>query len=113
MRLLKDQDWRAYLAGGDETSRELLEGDSPLVSAMNDADRFFSYEQYASEPDLGPVPAILGVNAHMYLLAAARTALSGHQAAVFPLVRTALESGCYAYLTAKTPELGTVWIERH
>jgi hypothetical protein len=46
-------------------------------------------------------------------LGAARMALSGHPAAVFPLMRAALESASYGYLMEQQPGLSEVWGNRH
>jgi hypothetical protein len=40
-------------------------------------------------------------------------ALSGHEAAVYPLLRTALESACYALVITRKPELAATWSARH
>lgn len=39
--------------------------------------------------------------------------MSGHEAAVYPLLRTALESACYAHLINNKPDLAPVWSSRH
>ncbi|EMK3529561.1 hypothetical protein V8099_003778 [Pseudomonas aeruginosa] len=53
------------------------------------------------------------MNAYQLFLAGLRMALSGHCAAVFPLLRTALESAAYASLMTHKPELQKVWTRRH
>jgi len=39
--------------------------------------------------------------------------MTGHVVAVFPVLRTALESACYGYLVAKDPGLAEIWSNRH
>jgi hypothetical protein len=56
---------------------------------------------------------LLGVNGYMMWLAAIRNALSGHAAAVFPLLRIALESICYWAKIESDASLATIWLERH
>jgi hypothetical protein len=55
----------------------------------------------------------LALNAHFMFLASVRTAISGHPAAIFPTLRTALESACYALLIADDARLSDIWRSRH
>ncbi|ABO59773.1 hypothetical protein LA345_40465 (plasmid) [Burkholderia vietnamiensis] len=62
----------------------------------------------------GPIEAhMLSLNAFQILLAGGRIALTGHASAMFPVLRTALESACYAFMILARPELAQVWRERH
>jgi hypothetical protein len=102
----------AYLAAADETTAELLASDDRLVGTLREYDIHFRTRLWsAGAPDAMPV--VLFVNAYQLFLAGVRTALSGHSAAVFPLLRTALESAAYGGLIAAKPELTTVWTDRH
>lgn len=62
---------------------------------------------------IDPFASLLVVNAHMLYLAGMRQALTGHLAVVFPVVRSSLESACYAYLIARDPSLSDAWADRH
>lgn len=55
----------------------------------------------------------LALNSHFLFLASVRTAISGHPAAIFPTLRTALESACYALLIAEDARLNEIWRSRH
>lgn len=76
-------------------------------------DEIFQDEIFSCEYDLNPVAGFLSMNSYMLLLSTVRQALSGHLVTVFPIVRTALESACYAYLIAHNEEMGKIWLNRH
>ena len=59
------------------------------------------------------ISLVLLINAYQMFPAGVRTALGGHTAAVFPLLRTALESAAYGALIAAKPELSSIWTNRH
>ncbi|OBQ69629.1 hypothetical protein EFV37_35060 (plasmid) [Mesorhizobium loti] len=102
-----------YMAAADETMRDLREADSPLLKALLQYDAYFRRDLWEH---VSPTPAfafVLFLNAYQMFLGAARMALSGHPAAVFPLVRTALESASYGYLMEQQPALSEVWGNRH
>ncbi|MFG6667087.1 hypothetical protein ACGK9R_08250 [Halomonas sp. HNIBRBA4712] len=102
----------SYMAAADETTAELLASHDPIVAALREYDTYFReglWRQY--QPSA--VPLMLCMNAYQLFLASSRMALSGHCAAVFPLLRTALESAAYASLMTQKPELQEVWTRRH
>lgn len=102
-----------YMKMADETAAELLAGNDPLVAALRQYDEYMRadlWSQTTVTPGLGYV---LSMNACMMFLAGTRMALSGHSVAVFPLLRTALESASYAVLIHRKPELSDVWSKRH
>lgn len=102
-----------YMAAADETVRELQAADSPLLKVLLQYDAYFRRDLWEH---VAPTPAfalVLFFNAYQMFLGAARMALSGHPAAVFPLVRTALESASYGYLMEQQPALSEVWGNRH
>ncbi len=102
----------AYLAAADETTAELLASNDPLVATLREYDLHFRTRLWsAGAPDA--MALILFMNAYQLFLASVRAALSGHSVAVFPLLRTALESAAYGGLIAAKPELTTVWTDRH
>lgn len=96
----------------DETSAELLKGNSPIVIVLRQYETYFR-ENLWHAPLPTPVALALGMNAYQIFLAAFRMALSGHPAAVFPLLRTALENAAYSYLIQKNPQLQEIWLQRH
>lgn len=76
-------------------------------------DEIFQKEIFSQEFDARPAASLLAMNSYTLLLSAVQQALSGHIVAVFPVVRTALESACYAYLIAHNEDMENTWINRH
>ncbi len=113
MRFEHDLTLRDYLASADETTRDLLSEPNEFVAAAALADKLFAEDLWAGDIDLPPVPALLALDAYMVLLSAIRTAMSGHERAIYPLLRTALESGCYVHRMVQEPDLQDVWLNRH
>ncbi|MEA9605995.1 hypothetical protein QY702_05900 [Xanthomonas campestris pv. plantaginis] len=112
MRIVIKGGIESYMAAADETTAELLASHDPIVAALREYDTYFReglWRQY--QPPA--VPLVLCMNAYQLFLASSRMALSGHCAAVFPLLRTALESAAYASLIMHKPELQDVWTRRH
>lgn len=81
-----------------------------LVSQMDD---IFHDEIFLHPLSGNPTADLLIINAYTLLLAAVREALTGHVVCVFPVVRAALESSCYAYLIASDDSRADVWLDRH
>lgn len=52
-------------------------------------------------------------HAHSLYLASCNLVLGGHLSAIFPLLRTAMESAIYGYLFNKEPGLSEAWLGRH
>lgn len=102
-----------YMAAADETAAELLAGGDGLVSALRRYDDYLRRDLWAHVSRTSAIGFILQMNAYMVFLAGVRMALSGHPAAVFPLLRTALESAGYGLLIERDPALADVWTHRH
>lgn len=113
MRLVLDKSLEDYLNGADETTRTLLAENGPLIQALRQTHDFFPRVLWAHSKQRGAVSQIVAMNSFMLFLAGARTALSGHQAAIFPILRTALEAACYSYLMSEDENLERVWLNRH
>lgn len=58
------------------------------------------------------IPALLSINSQSMLLAACRTAMSGHAAPTYALLRGCLESALYALHMVKKPKAEGVWLAR-
>lgn len=101
-----------YIDHTNETTAALRAENGPLLRMLREFDAYFVKTLWRDAKELSPVAAFLSMNAYMVYLAGVRTALTGHVVAVFPLLRTALESACYAYLIAKQPELTEIWMNR-
>lgn len=114
MKFLLEHSLRDYVSLGDDTTRKLLEADSPLVAAIEEYYQFFQNGLWTAEDlKMSPHQIFLSLQSFMTWTAAVRMALSGHAAATFPLFRTALEAACYAYLMKDDDDLEKVWSNRH
>lgn len=102
-----------YLAAADETLQEIQGADTPLVKTLFQYDAYFRRDLWEHASATPPLACVLYLNAYQMFLAAARMALSGHPVAVFPLLRTSLESASYGYLLEQQPALAGVWTHRH
>ncbi|WP_199559641.1 hypothetical protein [Paracoccus sediminilitoris] len=103
----------SYMASADETAAELLRGDNSLVAALRHYDDYLRSGLWAHVPRSSAIGFVLQMNAYMVFLAGVRMALSGHAAAVYPLLRTALESASYGLLIERDPGLADIWTHRH
>jgi hypothetical protein len=104
---------RQYVATADECQQELLSSEGPLVAVLLRYDDYFRRDLWQHAPLPQAFTLLLFLNAYQLFLAGARVALSGHPAAVFPLMRTALESASYGFLLQQQPELSAIWSNRH
>jgi len=104
---------RQYMAMADECVQELWISKSRIVAVLLQYDDYFQHDlwQLVSLPQTFAL--LLFLNAYQLFLAGARMALSGHPAAIFPLMRTALESASYGLLLEQQPALTEIWSNRH
>ena len=102
-----------YLDTADAIAAEVRGEGGPLLDLLRDFHTYFARTLWRGGDGLPPAAAMLSMSAFLTYLAGVRVAISGHAAAVFPVLRTALESACYAYLIAKSPELADIWLCRH
>lgn len=111
MQFLIDKSIDDYLAFSDERTRSFLNSPPQIFELVRNVDTLIR-EVWAETLDAKIVPAFLNMNAYFSYLAAVRTAISGHVSCVFPLVRAALESACYAFMLTKDETLQSVWMNR-
>lgn len=102
-----------YIEAANEVTAGLLSSDSKALNALRALHSFFAESLWKDTVDDRPTPLILSLNSFTLFLAGIRMALSGHAIAVFPLLRTALESACYGFLMAKDESLEPIWTNRH
>ncbi|EPR21206.1 hypothetical protein L907_17560 [Agrobacterium sp. C13] len=104
---------RDYIDGGHANLTETMSTPSPWLSAIEDCYAFFKDGLLTGEQDVTPTGAVLLMNSFMLYVSAIRMALTGHAAATYPLLRTALESVCYGHLMACDAEVERIWLDRH
>ena len=102
-----------YLSATLENSNDHAQEHPQLMHMVLQMDQIFQKEIFGHEFDVRPITGFLALNSYTLLLSVVRQALSGHLVAVFPIVRTALESACYAYLIAHNEEMEQIWLNRH
>lgn len=108
--------FRAYLNAGTENLDDILAAGSPFLTMMDDIDSYL--REYVSKPAVAPDELVIHsmlINARFLLMTAFRVGLTGHAAGVHPILRTALETACYALLMAEdeTQSLTEIWISRN
>ena len=101
-----------YFIAARDAEKELLDGEFPLVEGIRKYHDFFVDHVFSETNPLSPVQALLAMDAFMIFLSSIRVAMSGHGAAMFPLLRTALEASCYALLTGDSVEHREIWLKR-
>lgn len=108
-----DDSFRAFLTACTENQDEVLAQNSPYVAMMDALDSFLL--THITNPSVVPSDLVmhaLRINARFMLLTAYRIGLTGHAAAVYPTLRTALENACYAFLMSQDESLSDVWMKR-
>ncbi|MFI3044473.1 hypothetical protein [Pseudomonas coronafaciens] len=108
-----DDSFRAFLTACNENQDEILAGDSHYVAMMDALDSYL--RKHITGPENVPddlVVHTLRLNARYLLMTGFRIGLTGHAAGVFPTLRTALETACYAFLMSKDDSLSDVWMQR-
>lgn len=101
-----------YVRNGNANTDGLLAGHHPLMPLVRRYYDFFATTLWSEGQHVAEVPMFLSTNAFMIWTSGVRMAMSGHETAVYPLFRTALESACYALLITLKPELEAVWSDR-
>lgn len=102
-----------YLKATSENIDDHFKQPPDLMHLVIQMDEIFQNEIFSHEFDANAFASFLGMNSYTILLSAVRQALSGHTVTVFPLVRTALESACYAYLIAHDKKAENMWLNRN
>ncbi|WP_024696834.1 hypothetical protein [Pseudomonas avellanae] len=111
-----DDSFRAYLNAGTENLDEIQAAGSPFLTVMDDLDSYL--REHVSGPAVAPDELVMHsmlINARFLLMTAFRVGLTGHAAGVHPILRTALETACYALLMAEdqTQSLTEIWMSRN
>ena len=102
-----------YFVAAREVEQELLGGEFPLMSGLRRYHEFFVDHVFSETNPLSPVQALLAMDAFMIFLSSIRVAMSGHGAAMFPILRIALEAACCALLVGDSEELREIWLKRN
>lgn len=101
-----------YFDFADQANQEFLNCDSEFLRTFKIFHEIFSGKILRGENFPNLLPASLAINSYMLYNAGLRIACSGHSAAIFPTLRTALESACYAFLISHNSDLEKIWLSR-
>jgi hypothetical protein len=113
MRVLPMGPFEQYFKASDEVEKASLLEDAEGLRGLRVVHDYIADLLQRHGDAVGPLAVFLEFNSFMLLLAGMRTAISGHAAAIFPVLRTALESASYAYLMIDDQSLETIWSNRH
>lgn len=103
-----------YFVAARDVEKEVMDGNPPLLAGLRRYHEFFVKHDVFSETNAcSPFQGLLAMNAFMIYLSAVRVAMSGHGAAMFPLLRAALEASCYAFLVGESEDLRETWLKRN
>lgn len=108
-----DDSFRAFLTACTENQDEVLAQNSPYVAMMDALDSFLL--THITNPSVVPSDLVmhaLRINSRFMLMTGFRIGLTGHAAGVYPTLRTALETACYAFLMSHDEALSDVWMKR-
>jgi hypothetical protein len=111
VELILDKTITDYLRFGDENTKSFL--DSPpeifkLIVKVDGLLRLILSDTKNSEV----IPKFLHMNSYFSFMAAVRLAISGHVNAVFPTIRSSLESACYGFICARDTSNISIWVNR-
>jgi hypothetical protein len=84
-----------------------------LMYLIHNMDDFFRNEVFIDGLVMNPISSLLCMNALMQFNASTNQALSGHVVTVFPIVRSALEAACYAFIISQDDKNSAVWYNRN
>ena len=101
-----------YFVAARDVETELLGGNSPLMCGLRRYHEYFVEHVFCETNPLSPIQSLLAMDAFMIYLSGIRVAMSGHGAAMFPLLRTALEASCYAFLFGESDKHREIWLKR-
>ena len=103
----------SYFEAADEVLQKNLQEPPIMMQLIQGIDELIRNEIFLDNTEINVFGANLAMSSYMMFLAAVRQALSGHEAAVFPLARASLEAACYALLISDDDELANIWANRH
>lgn len=102
-----------YLQTADETAAEIQHSDHEAFLLLEECADYLDTLLDSGMSEFDDVVWPLAANAQFLFLSAVRTALSGHLTAIFPQLRTSLESACYALVTSTDAKTARLWGQRN
>jgi len=111
MQVVIDKGIQDYLNFANDCASAVLKSPPVTFDLLKDVDLLIR-EIWGSPVQADAFSMFLCMNGYYLFMAAVRMATAGHVAAIHPLVRSALESACYAFLLTKDASLVTIWANR-
>ena len=108
-----EQGFRDYIEIGQANLAAMMSEPCPLLSGVERYCAFLQKDLLTGEQEVTPTAALLFMNGYMLYQSSIATALTGHAAAIYPLLRTALESACYGYVMRTDTAIERLWLNRH
>lgn len=108
-----EQGFRDYIEIRQANLAAIMSGRCPLLSGVERYCAFLQKDLLKGEQEVTPTAAFLFMNSYMLYQSSIETALTGHAAAIYPLMRTALESACYGYVMRTDTAIERLWLNRH
>ncbi|NKM58468.1 hypothetical protein GFL21_28905 [Rhizobium anhuiense] len=108
-----EQGFRDYIRIAQGNVTVSMAKPSPLLAGVERFCDFFQKDLLTGEQELTPTAGFLLMHSFMLYEGSVATALTGHAVAIYPLLRTALESGCYGYLMRSDTAVEALWLNRH
>lgn len=102
-----------YLEGAQQNMNEFMSDITFAQEVIIDVERYLTRELWVGELDICDEVGQLCSNAYSMWLAGVMLAAGGHPTAVPSVLRTGLESACYAVLIHESPDLAAVWRNRN
>lgn len=102
-----------YLQVADDTAAEVLNSNNEAFLLLEEGAEHLSELLRLPLDKTDDVVWPLAANACFLFFSAVRTALSGHPTAIFPLLRTSLESACYALVASTDEKAAPLWSQRN
>lgn len=109
----KFEPFENYFVAANKAEKEILNEQSPLMSGLRRYFSFFVENVFSETSPLPPIQVMLAAHSFLLYLGSIRVAMSGHGAAMFPLLRTVLEASCYAFLVGDSIEHQKTWLNRN
>lgn len=102
-----------YLEIADETAAEVRNSNNEAFLLLEECADHLNKLLRSPLKEADEVVWQLAANSCFVFFSAVRTAISGHPTAIFPLLRTALESACYALVASSDKKAALLWEQRN
>ncbi len=113
MKFKSSKSFDDYFSIAEQNTRDVIEENSPFLIATKEYHSFFINTLFQCELTSSHIGNLLSVNCFTLFLNAVRIATTGSSIGLFPILRSMLESSCYAYQVSRNKDLEKIWMHRH